>query len=970
MKQFLLSVLIILPLALTAQSFEFNNSADGWSANNATLTTNANSITLTLTAGQNAQLETTTAGIDAAANSIMAIRIRNSAETSVLKVRSERLETTGNRFTPFDVEPYNFAYTTYFFDLDNSEWDNNDTPGTTQNNIVILFRGPGDTVNSTDGSVEIDRIAFIPRAEREDFTFETDGIDEGWNGQAGSDILISNGVLAWDISETTGDNPRLAQTKFSIDALNAQYVHIVLRNNTPDNQLRLNFTNSDSNNGGRNIAMDPDDGSGTPPFQVLNDQVSNNANWTGIIDVYNFVSRDNTATNNNSNKSGTIEIERIVFDNNPTLEQPYIYTATGWEPTDPSGTTVSAASNIYVRSSLTLSGDLSFQNLYGSEAATINLGANTLNAERDINIRGSLTADEGSILLSGTEQQSIKTPDFTLENLEVDNAAGAVLNANLNLDGVLTLTNGALTTQPSTTPVGVLTFKSTEGKSAVIDQVVSGSINGPVTVEQFFPASTGRAYRFVSAPVNFDGSITDNWQQGGLVEGEVGFEPNVGTQITGGPESEGYDQSVTNAPSLFTFDNSYTVAADAWQAVISDNGNDLNAISPQAGDAYRIFIRGDRTIDLTSNTDTPTDTKLKAQGTIVTGTYPATAIPLAGPDRFALVGNPYQAKISAQALLEDPENTNVVRTSFWQWDPTIEQYGLFTFEGVSTLPMGSILDGDVSPGQSFFVTSDNTGNGELRFKETYKVDAGKNNVNTKNFAVNSQLTINLSTQEQLAAGKANDVAVARFDDQFSNDFNDEDTAKFFANTHSLAWENNGEFYIVNRASQPQEGDKFNLNVFVGETADYGFTIDVPALDNINAFFYDNLDESYTALPSSESTLVMKNIDVSDDESAAADRFQVVFSKSTLGVDDESAFAKAISLYPNPVTNSNISIKGLPASNDIDLSLYNISGQLLFERTSQNSSSLQNLQLPNLSAGVYVMNITSGDNEANLKLIIQ
>ena len=121
----------------------------------------------------------------------------------------------------------------------------------------------------------------------------------------------------------------------------------------------------------------------------------------------------------------------------------------------------------------------------------------------------------------------------------------------------------------------------------MIDQVISGTITGNVTIERFVPAR--RAFRFVSSPVTTSTSILENWQENG--SSSSGF----GTHITGSTTGEnGFYATPSGNPSLFTYDNSVITPA---LTPISDT--DMNTLT--AGEAYLLFVRGDRTIDVTSN---------------------------------------------------------------------------------------------------------------------------------------------------------------------------------------------------------------------------------------------------------------------------------------------------------------------------------------------------------------------------------
>jgi len=126
--------------------------------------------------------------------------------------------------------------------------------------------------------------------------------------------------------------------------------------------------------------------------------------------------------------------------------------------------------------------------------------------------------------------------------------------------------------------------------AAQVDRI-EGSISGKMTIEQCFPKR--RAFRLVSSPVTTSNSIRANWQ-----EGASGYlsnpNPGYGTHITGlGPNSNttddgtnGFDYNTSGNSSLFTFDNTNA----SWSAIPS------TLVPLNAGNPYRLFVRGDRSI--------------------------------------------------------------------------------------------------------------------------------------------------------------------------------------------------------------------------------------------------------------------------------------------------------------------------------------------------------------------------------------
>lgn len=81
------------------------------------------------------------------------------------------------------------------------------------------------------------------------------------------------------------------------------------------------------------------------------------------------------------------------------------------------------------------------------------------------------------------------------------------------------------------------------------------------------------------------------------------------------------------------------------------------------------------------------------------------------------------------------------------------------------------------------------------------------------------------------------------------------------------------------------------------------------------------------------------------------------------------------LYPNPTQNKQVTLvyDVKNASNaSTKVSIYNLTGQKVYETTIQNQSGFyqKDLNLNNLSTGTYVVTVESGNNKANKKLIVK
>jgi hypothetical protein len=79
----------------------------------------------------------------------------------------------------------------------------------------------------------------------------------------------------------------------------------------------------------------------------------------------------------------------------------------------------------------------------------------------------------------------------------------------------------------------------------------------------------------------------------------------------------------------------------------------------------------------------------------------------------------------------------------------------------------------------------------------------------------------------------------------------------------------------------------------------------------------------------------------------------------------------LSLSPNP-NNGNFTIKfNSYTNNDIKVSVYDMSGRQLLNRTYLNSGNFeQQISLENAAPGVYLVNVQDGDNTLSKKIVIK
>ncbi len=659
-----------------------------------------------------------------------------------------------------------------------------------------------------------------------------------------------------------------------------------------------------------------------------------------------------------------LAIDNIRF---TASKQDYIHRLTAgvptWTPADPSGV-AGVNDDIFVLSGTpTLTAATTMNDLFIAEGATLNTGANTLTITGDIENDGTLNASNTEIIAQGDIPHIITGNAFEVArlNLDTNNGSALTLDAPLTINELLTLTDGELRTNNN------LTLSSSATQSAMIDQVVSGTVTGTMTIERFVPAR--RAFRFVSSPVTTSTTIRENWQENGS------SDPGFGTHITGSTTGEdGFDTTPSGNPSLFTYDNSAVTPALTPIA-----NTDVNTLT--AGEAYLLFVRGDRTIDVTSNSAVPTDTRLRVNGTITTGTETITGTDINhNAGSFNLVGNPYQATVDMNSIVAGATNVNT--NQYYVWDATLGARGAYvtvilTGTG-STNGAGSDANNFLQPWQSAFVTTATTvgdNSTSLSFNEADKTVGEDTDIfllEDNPIVDNAHIIGQLFRTDAYNAGeKLQDNFVLLFSDSFSNDITLSDAGKFFNIDENMAISNGDNTLSVERRAIPVIDEEIQLFNNAYRTDLYTLRIEQSGLgqSEVTAYLEDTYTNELHELFEGENFIEF-TIDGSDELSSSSDRFKIVFREQTLSTNDENAFE--FSIYPNPVKDSDLFITSSTLSGkEVNLQMHNILGQLIFNKTQTFTNDTTRItEVARLNAGIYFITIQSEEGKVTKRVVIQ
>jgi len=570
----------------------------------------------------------------------------------------------------------------------------------------------------------------------------------------------------------------------------------------------------------------------------------------------------------------------------------------------------------------------------------------------------------------------VKRPEFIYENgswtpqnpvgvitsnhdLTVINGT-AILNGNINVYDIAINPGANLSTGyvvklfGDVNNQGAFVFSSDATRTGQLDAVASTSVlTGPVTIQRYIPAR--RAFRFLSSSVTTSGSIHANWQEGAINAAD-NPNPGFGTHITGSTTgANGFDATPSGNPSMFTLNNT----AQAWQAIANTDVNTLTAGTP-----YRILVRGDRSINVNSNSSAPTNTTLQATGTLFTGTKTDTNFSTVAGE-FNFFGNPYPAAVDMNAVVG--ASTNINPNFYYVWDPTLGGVpdpgtpgGRGAYVTVA-LPAGtnassSAANQYLQPGQAAFVTTLANGAASITFQETQKA---VNQPLTAVFITDAQLDIRLYEATAFATGNtASDGLRLQFAETGDNAITALDAAKFFNQDENLAIQNDGKKLSIESRALPQVGEVLPLFTNQYRHTEYVLEMHLEELQGVTAYLRDVFTGENTELTNNDTTLYSFTIDQNDANSIAPDRFEVVFEEVVLGTNDQG-FGAGFVLYPNPsAIQFAIGTKNLNGQ-EVTVQISNVLGQEVFQKTYEVGGNGQvSIAPPALSKGIYVVTLTN------------
>jgi hypothetical protein len=327
------------------------------------------------------------------------------------------------------------------------------------------------------------------------------------------------------------------------------------------------------------------------------------------------------------------------------------------------------------------------------------------------------------------------------------------------------------------------------------------------------------------------------------------------------------------------------------------------------------------------------------------------SIPLAiTGNGFNLIGNPYPSYINSASILT--ANTDALLTeTIWIWDQSANS-------GTGGYVTKVTADNfQIAPAQGFFVQSDHSA-GSISINEDFQ---SHQSTDTFLRTTRPEVYLTISDGSNIRDTKIYYIAgtTTGFDNGYDGPMFGGVPNSFAIYTHAVA---NGAGR--NLAIQSLPDDFENLIVPVGVNAISGTeitisasTINIPA--GINLYLEDKENDTFTLLNNTTdyTTTLTSNLN-------GIGRFYLHTTSQVLSINEVSL--NNISIYTS--SNNNLRIVGVQ-NETAEIKLYNLLGKQILT-TSFQGNGVNDISIPNLRTGIYIIQLETETGKLNKKVIIE
>lgn len=526
--------------------------------------------------------------------------------------------------------------------------------------------------------------------------------------------------------------------------------------------------------------------------------------------------------------------------------------------------------------------------------------------------------------------------DISAYNLKIDTGASLSVEKVLTIAGDIN-NNGNLVFLSSATATGELA-----------ELPITSTIFGDVTVQRYLKEK--RSYRMLSSAVTTTTSIHDNWQEGATSNID-NPHPNYGTHITGSTvdQQNGFDGTATGNPSMFTVD----IASQQFVPVTKTDGS----ATLSAGEPYLLFVRGDRSINLSDNI-AKSETVLRAKGSLFTGSQTQNFASEDSGD-FVMFGNPYQSTVDVKSVFASSLNVNPAH--YYVYDPTLGNHGAYvtinlTGANDGTNTSGSAANKYLQPGQAAQVATLAAGPSSVIFNEDAKAPGNFTSSNRNAPLANNMLTVQLFTTENInTGGPMHDSFGIIFAQDHDNSLTSMDAIKPINFYENLGVDHDGTLLSLERRKLPEADELFQMYISGFQQSEYTLLLTVNGMEDIILNLFDEFTGATTSLKAGTNSYSF-TVNTNDPLSVAAHRFSIR-TEQRLGLNDNGLLA-GIHLYPNPLNGNIVYINASRLNGEqVQVKINDLTGREIFNENLECVANTVTVPLVNnLGSGVYLVTV--------------
>lgn len=536
------------------------------------------------------------------------------------------------------------------------------------------------------------------------------------------------------------------------------------------------------------------------------------------------------------------------------------------------------------------------------------------------------TASNWSPAVIPLASDNLVIPNVTNKPI-IGSGTSAVANSvTIDISSTLNISaGGSLTINGNLTQNGTFTINSDATTNGSL--IVKGTATGNVTYKRYLTTSgvNAEGWHLIGAPVNGQSinSFSASFITSGVKKAITPYVNNV-------------------------------VSASRWNYYTTDGTNPITSAGnflKAKGYSAKIGTAGTLDFTGTLNVNNAGETIAITDG----GDNPA-------GNRWNLIANPYTAAINGSTLAST-NNFLKINNDANNLDPA--RGGLYLWNGSSPYVIKSVDDPAfyIAPGQAFFVHAPNGGGTTAMFTEDMQTHQTgniflKSNTNYPEIILQiSEGANNSSTKIRYIQNKTTGLDVGSDVGTFNGV-----SSNFRVFSHLLSNSEGIDFAIQALPNSNYE----NMIVPIGVNAEAGkeITFSLNASNfaaDIKIFLEDRTTNTFTQLNQTNSTYKV----TLKEALSGIGRFYMHTTNSSLSIDN-NLFLENISIYK--LDNSTLRIAGLSEKN-ASLKLFTLLGKQVMS-TSFKSTSVQDITIPKLATGVYVVKLQTDKGNLSKKIILE